>query len=184
MPKKFYISEFGTVYNDTTHRFSNGHRGIRDYVRIELTDTENKRITRQQHGTLIRVFNNFPGCLDLEVNHKNGIHYDNRLSNLELVTHTENMDHAYRTGLNKNYGENHKDSTTTEEQVRGICKCLANGDTRKYADIGKEFGVSEMVVVQIATGRSWKRISKEYFTDYNPERRIIIGSLRQARSNP
>lgn len=29
-----------------------------------------------------------------EINHKNGVHIDNRLCNLELVTHAENMRHA------------------------------------------------------------------------------------------
>lgn len=168
-PKKFYISENGTVYNSTTHKFSNGHRGIRDYVRIELTDKNNKRITRQQHGTLIRVFNNFPGCLDLEVNHKNGVHYDNRLSNLELVTHTENVHHAYRIGLNKSYGENNKESTTTEEQVKRIYELVNVKPRLTYAEIGEIVGVSELVVVQVATGMGWVRASEKY--GYVPSKR-------------
>lgn len=36
---------------------------------------------------------------DLEVNHVNGNRYDNRVENLEWITHQENIDHSRKTGL-------------------------------------------------------------------------------------
>lgn len=44
-----------------------------------------------------------------EINHKNGIKNDNKLCNLEMCTHSENVRHAVATGLLKpKYGIDHK----------------------------------------------------------------------------
>jgi len=47
------------------------------------------------------ILNAFLPTVDSEMqcNHINGVKYDNRLINLEWVTQSENMKHAYRTGL-------------------------------------------------------------------------------------
>jgi sulfate adenylyltransferase subunit 1 (EFTu-like GTPase family) len=43
-----------------------------------------------------------------QVNHINGIKYDNKINNLEWSTSHENMQHAYRTGLQKPVINNEK----------------------------------------------------------------------------
>lgn len=57
-----------------------------------LTDHGNKQFF--VHRLVLATFCPVPDMYNLEVNHKNGIHNDNRLENLEWVTPKQNMKHA------------------------------------------------------------------------------------------
>lgn len=48
---------------------------------------------------------NGPIPLGLQINHINGVKGDNRIANLELVTPSENLKHAYRLGLARADGD-------------------------------------------------------------------------------
>ena len=77
-----------------------------------------------------------------EINHKNGNKHDNRLSNLERCTRSENVKHAYDSGL--------KTSAKRGDCVRARCVvCLDTGE--KY---------SCMIDAEAATGARAANISK------------------------
>jgi len=62
-------------------------------------------LTRPGHRKLCSVHRlvmlAFIGKSELTVNHMNGLKSENRLTNLEYATHSENLLHAHRTGLKK-----------------------------------------------------------------------------------
>ena len=90
----------------------------------------------------------------LEINHKQGIKNDNRLSNFELVTHEKNMLHAYKTGLLKNQvGENNGNVKLTEKKVLKIKKLLKEGLSQ--TKMAKMFDVDISTISRINTGRLW-----------------------------
>lgn len=67
-----------------------------------------------------------------------------------------------------NKGERNNASTTTEKQVKKICKLLES-NYGSYKEIGKKVGVSKQVVSNIYHKRTWTDISKNYdFTKYIP----------------
>ena len=165
----YYLNIDGTVYNSVVNRFryptldSDGR-----YFNTELRRTDGSRVSIKTHKLIMRVFNYTEGCENLEVNHKNGVKTNNDLCNLEWTTHSENVQHAYDTGLMQS-GENNKFAVLTEKQVREICTILKNEEryVGQYDDIASKYNVSKSTILNIANGYNWVQISKEYDLDYS-----------------
>lgn len=88
----------------------------------------------------------------MQVNHKNGIKHDNRISNLEVCSCLENVRHAYRTGLNRTYGERHPHAKLTEAQVLEIRR-----SKETHVRLARIFGVCWKTIRAARLGITWKR---------------------------
>ena len=97
----------------------------------------------------------------MEVNHLNGVRDDNRVENLEIVTHAENVRHARRV-LGRRFGgiprkgEANRSCKLTAAQVIAIRTRRSNGERTK--DLGREFGVRQDHIYEIIHRRAWKHL--------------------------
>lgn len=95
------------------------------------------------HRVVCHLFNGEPDSLEMTVNHKDGIKTNNLASNLEWCTISENIKHAFKSGLIKP-----KISRFTEEEKQCII-----GDSRPQHVIAADFGVSQATISNIKRGK-------------------------------
>lgn len=94
---------------------------------------------------------------ECEINHKDGNPGNNAVSNLEYVSHKENIRHAFRTGLVKMLGERHVRAKLTEEQVLHVLALRKSGVGIRA--IGRQLGVAYTTIIAILRGKSWSRVT-------------------------
>jgi hypothetical protein len=92
----------------------------------------------------------------LEVNHKNGVKTDNSAINLEWCSCSENIIHAFKTGLKKAIrGEKNGNSKITENIAYNI---KYNTDGLSQKEIANQYEISQSLVSSIKNGKKWKHI--------------------------
>lgn len=103
----------------------------------------------------------------LEIDHLNGIRHDNRIENLEAVTHKENIKRAAAKGSYKNNalrsGQNHGRSILDDIKVltiRTMSKKSKNGRGTGFSnkELSSLYGVSQTRICNIRMGIEWKLI--------------------------
>lgn len=112
-----------------------------DY-RQEVAVLAHRVIWEHLHGTL-------PDGIG--INHFNGVKTDNRLANLEAVTHSDNMFHAFRTGLNRPSRSN---ARLTSEQAKDVYRRCWAGES-DY-DLADEYGLKRSAINNIRHGWNWQ----------------------------
>lgn len=131
------------------------------YVMVDLYSVlKNKTVKYPLHRLYMLVFCYIPGCEELEVNHINGNKYDYSPTNLEWMTHAENMNHAFENNLvNQKLSNFDTMAVITEYNM---------GNTVK--DIAEHFGVSTGYISDIVRGRNGdkKLTRKEMIKSFVP----------------
>lgn len=124
------------------------------YLRVNLS-VNGRMVNRKIHRLVAKYFVPNPENKP-QVNHKDGDKGNNNYSNLQWVTNKENMAHAYATGIRNNIGENNGKAILTEEDVIEIRQLLDQGVYQK--DIAEMFGVKQITISNINTGKNWSHI--------------------------
>lgn len=117
------------------------HKCYKGYLRVGLS-VDKKTFRTGAHRLVAKAFIPNPENKP-QVNHVNGIKNDNNVNNLEWVTNTENINHAFKNNLiNLKYGENHHMSKITNKQMDEILVKRKNGYTLNQLSIEYKLSIS------------------------------------------
>ena len=145
-PYRYSISNKLNVFDyklNTFVRISN----LTLYPSINLYNMKKgKIITSSLHRVYMMTFCYFPGCENYEVNHIDGNKSNNHPSNLEWMTHEENMNHA---------SEYLTPKKLLDEDIVNIIDMYNNNET--FKTISNKFNISQGYVNDIVKGRIGSR---------------------------
>lgn len=145
---KYEVSNLGRIRKLFTKKIIKGYFDKNGYVRISLNG-KTFLIHRIVGILFLKGFRK-----ELQINHKNTIKHDNRVSNLEWVTLRQNMKHAFKNNLILK-GENHGRAKLTVKKVK-VIRFLS----KKYfqREIAKKYQVSRSTIARILDNTTWKHI--------------------------
>jgi hypothetical protein len=111
--------------------------------------------TPSVHSLVATAFHGPKPTPQHQVNHINGVKTDNRADNLEWLSNSENMAHAFRTGLGR-HGERAGNTRLTSAQVIELRTRRSSGET--LSALASEYEMSVSGVHAIAHGKNWKHL--------------------------
>lgn len=155
---KYAITSHGRVYSYASRKWLKMSVDNHGYYVVNFTLANSKQRHYKPHRLVLESF--VPRVKGRNIaNHIDGNKLNNNMNNLEWATFSDNLKHAYDTGLRKPVdlkGSKNPAATITEQQARAIKKRLAKGE--RQIDIARHFDISKSIISRIATGKTWSHI--------------------------
>ena len=116
------------------------------------------------------------------VNHKDGNKQNNHVSNLEWCTMSENIKHAFATGLKVYSGGVTRGEDSPKSVVNNsIVFAIRDEKELSNQEIADKYRLSKSAIKHILKGRSWKHLLPDNFKATNKINKRINLSLLKAR---
>ena len=166
-PGMYEVSNYGFIRNAHTKQIMSICFSEKGYAMVELATISGKGKSKKLHRIVAKHFVDGETESKCEVDHLDGNKRNNQASNLEWVTHLENIRRAYKHNLVPiKYCEDHPNAKLKNEEVHEICKALIkyNGDCRKVLnEVQRHFDCTLRLIHGIKYKSTYTTISDLYF---------------------
>ena len=137
----YEVSSEGVVRNKNTQQIIKTSLNNSGYLKLILY-RDNKPYTRTIHKL---VANTFLGESDLEVNHIDGNKLNNNVSNLEYLSRSDNIKHAFKNNLIPIV----KDFNSTSKRI-----CCSNGkEYKSIHEASKDLNIERVNIRKVLSGK-------------------------------
>jgi len=148
----YSVSNWGRVWSYKTEKFLKPCPDHEGYLQVGLYK-DRSRYSKKIHKLVIEAFVG-PCPEGKEANHISGIKANCRLDNLEYLTHSENLKHAFKMGLMNNEGENGPNAKLNMIKAREIRKLRRQGMSCK--NLTKRFRIGYQTIYNIINNEAWQ----------------------------
>lgn len=142
---KYEVTEDGLVYSNVGTRKALIGKTTKEGYRMVVLTVNNKKIYKNVHRLVAENFLPNPENKP-EINHKDGDKLNNKVSNLEWCTSSENQEHARDMGLQK-----YKINMEIAEEIREL---YSTGNWTQ-ATLGLKFGLKKTNIGYIINNQRW-----------------------------
>ena len=102
--ERYKITEDGRVFATHLNRFLKPYNNGLGYLAVKLSDGK-KRVQKYVHRLVAEAY--LGSVYSYDINHKDGDKSNNSVPNLEIVSHRENLQHAFDNKLLRGFVEKH-----------------------------------------------------------------------------
>lgn len=155
----YSVSDRGRVRNDRDGHILKGSPNQKGYFIVDLRVPDFRRAAAI-HSLVAETFLGKRPDPKLQINHINGVKTDNRITNLEYVTASENVRHAFRMGLINRPKTKRiftKKRAKLDWEKVGEIRSLMDGKKGTVARVAKAFNVSSATISEIKNNRIWRK---------------------------
>jgi len=142
----YLVSINGDIYSKRYGRYLKGY--FKKGYKAHILRKEGRGLNKSVHSIVMELFGSDKPSPKHEINHIDGIKSNNHISNLQWVTRSENISHAYKMGLIPDRrGYKNSNAKLNQDERRDIFKKKSKGF--KNSKLAEMYGVNISTIQRI-----------------------------------